>query len=342
VNEGGTVAAAAGKASPSLWRQELAAAIRTPEALLAALALPAGLLAGAQAAAGLFPLLVPAGLLARMRRGDPDDPLLRQILPLAAEAAAQPAGFCADPLREAGCQPVPGLLHKYRDRVLLVAHGSCAVHCRYCFRRHFPYREGGRGPRWWQAVCAWLAAHGEVEEVIWSGGDPLLLGDRVLAAQAGAVAELPHIRRLRWHSRVPVVLPSRIDAGLCAWLAAIDRVKTVVIHANHPAELDAAVAGACARLRAAGCLLLNQSVLLRGVNDDAGTLAGLSRGLAAIGVQPYYLHQLDPVAGAAHFAVDDARAAELMRALHGRLPGWLLPRLVRELPGEAGKTPLPW
>jgi EF-P beta-lysylation protein EpmB len=338
----GTLAAESGKTSDRSWRSLLATAIREPAALLAALDLPADLLPAARRAAAGFPLLVPEPFLARMRPGAIDDPLLRQVLPLAAEDEPQPAGFGIDPLQEAGRQPVPGLLHKYRDRVLLIGTGVCAVHCRYCFRRHFPYQEVPRQGRWWEPALAYVAAHPEIREVIWSGGDPLLLPDDQLAAQAADFATLPQIERLRWHSRLPVVLPQRIDAACCAWLAGLPLTRTVVIHANHPQELDDEVAAACARLRAAGCLLLNQSVLLRGVNDAAPTLAALSRRLAGIGVQPYYLHQLDAVAGAAHFLVDDQRARGLMRALHAELPGWLLPRLVRELPGEAGKTPIPW
>lgn len=337
--EGGTLAVAGADASGPRWQRLLAEAIRDPAELLALLALPAALLPAARRAAAGFPLLVPRGFAALMRPGDPADPLLRQVLPLAEEDA--PAdGFTADPLHESACGAVPGLLRKYRGRALLVATGACAVHCRYCFRRHFPYADLPRGARWWRPALAALAADPDCHELILSGGDPLTLPDAQLAALAADAAAVPHLARLRLHTRLPVVLPERIDAGAIGALTATRLTCTVVIHANHARELSPAVAAACARLRGAGCLLLNQSVLLAGVNDDAGVLAGLSERLAACGVTPYYLHQLDRVAGAAHFAVSDRRARALHRQLHAALPGWLVPRLVREMPGEPGKTAL--
>lgn len=339
---GGTVAGASDLASGGSWRQALAAAVRDPARLLAAVDLPAELLPAARRAAASFPLLVPWSYVARMRRGDPADPLLRQVLPLDAELAPQPSGYGTDPLQEEDCQPVPGLLHKYADRVLLVGTGACAVHCRYCFRRHFPYQATQRRGPWWAPAVEYVRARQQVHEVIVSGGDPWTLSDAVLAAQARAFAGIGHVQRLRWHTRLPVVLPARVDAALCTWLAQLPVTRCVVLHANHANELDDAVAAACARLGAAGCRLLNQAVLLRGVNDSVAAQAALAERAVAIGVQPYYLHQLDPVAGAAHFAVPDAQAVALMQALHARLGGWLLPRLVREEPGRPGKTPIPW
>lgn len=340
VGGSGTLAGVGQDASaPAPWRQGLAAAIRDVDELWRVLALPPALLPAARAAAQGFPLLVPRGFAAQMRPGDPADPLLRQVLPLGEELAEVP-GYTADPLHEANCGAAPGLLSKYRGRALLVATGACAVHCRYCFRRHFPYDGLPRGAAWWEPALAALAADPDCHELILSGGDPLTLPDAQLAAIAAGAAAIPHLQRLRIHTRLPVVLPERVDAALTAWIAACRLSPVVVIHANHPAELSPAVAAACARLRAAGCLLLNQSVLLAGVNDDAGTLEGLSERLAAIGVAPYYLHQLDHVAGAAHFAVPDARARALVAELHARVPGYLVPRLVREEPGAPGKTPL--
>lgn len=325
--------------APPPWRQGLAGAIRDVDELWRILALPPALLPAARLAAKGFPLLVPRGFAALMRPGDPTDPLLRQVLPLGDELATVP-GYSADPLHEADCGAAPGLLSKYTGRSLLVTTGACAVHCRYCFRRHFPYDGLPRGTAWWEPALAALAADPDCHELILSGGDPLTLPDSQLAAIAAGAAAIPHLQRLRIHTRLPVVLPERVDVVLCAWLAACRIRPVVVIHANHAAELSPAVAAACDRLRSAGCLLLNQSVLLAGVNDDIDVLAALSERLAAIGVAPYYLHQLDRVAGAAHFAVSDQRACELVAALQARVPGYLVPRLVREEPGAPGKTPL--
>src|SRR5690606_36754155 len=218
-----------------------------------------------------------------------------------------------------------------------VATGSCAVNCRYCFRRHFPYSEETAAAAGWRDAVAAIAADAGIDEVILSGGDPLSLSTSKLAQLTDALAAAPHLRRLRIHSRLPVVLPERIDGGLLAWLGALPWPVTVVVHANHANEFDQSVDGAMARLRAAGATLLNQAVLLRGVNDNADALADLSeRGFQA-GVLPYYLHQLDRVAGAAHFEIPDARALELHAALRRRLSGYLVPRLVREVAGDASK-----
>ncbi len=331
-------------ASPARWQRLLAQAVRDPAELLRLLNLPADLLPPAAATAG-FPLLVPRGFLARIERGNSNDPLLKQVLPAAAEALTVP-GFAADPLAEhdacgrAGSSAVPGLLHKYRNRVLLVTTAACAVHCRYCFRRHFDYRTLPMGSAWWKPALAAIAADPAIDEVILSGGDPLTLPDAHLAALAADIRALPQIRRLRLHTRLPVVLPERIDNALLAWLAQPGPTPVVVIHANHPHEIATDVAAACQRLRGAGVLVLNQSVLLAGVNDRATTLAELSLKLFDAGVLPYYLHVLDRVAGAAHFLVDDDRAVALHRELAALLPGYLLPRLVREVAGEPSKRTL--
>lgn len=339
VVEAGTVAGDGPDASGAPWTALLAQAIREVDELWRVLALPAALLPAARTAAAGFPLLVPRGFAALMRRGDPADPLLRQVLPLGDELASPP-GWTADPLHEADCSAAPGLLRKYRGRALLVTTGACAVNCRYCFRRHFPYDGLPRGRRWWTPALAALAADPDCRELILSGGDPLTLPDAQLAMIISDAAAIPHLSRLRLHTRLPVVLPERVDAGLLAAITGTRLTPVVVIHANHPAELAPAAAAACARLRAASCLLLNQSVLLAGVNDDVAILAGLSERLVALGVTPYYLHQLDRVAGAAHFAVDDQRARALLIDLQARMPGYLVPRLVREEPGSPGKTPL--
>ncbi|HET6633111.1 MAG TPA: EF-P beta-lysylation protein EpmB [Rhodanobacteraceae bacterium] len=286
-----------------------------------------------------FALRVPRGFAARMRRGDPDDPLLLQVLPQLAEQA-DVAGFASDAVGDLGARAAHGVLHKYHGRVLLIASGTCAINCRYCFRRHFPYADEIAAAGQWREALDYLRGHPEVDELILSGGDPLALSNAKLR---DLTAALPHgaLRRLRIHTRLPVVLPERVDAGLLDWLRALPLRVVVVVHANHCNELDGSVADACRRLREAGATLLNQSVLLRGINDSAAALAALSRRLFDdCGVLPYYLHQLDRVRGTAHFEVDDVRARALVEALRGELPGYLVPRLVRELPGEPAKTPL--
>jgi EF-P beta-lysylation protein EpmB len=328
--------------SPSIqfdptWQQALADAITDPLELCRLLGLDPALGAAALAAAHDFPLRVPRGYVARMRHGDPRDPLLLQVLPGAAELL-QKADFASDPVGDLNSSAAPGLLHKYQGRALVVATGACAVHCRYCFRRHFPYAEQSALRQGWQPVLARLRAEPQIQEVILSGGDPWSLSDRRLAQLTDALQALPHVRRLRVHTRYPVVLPERVDAGLLDWLAGIELQKVVVIHANHANEIDADVRRACADLGTAGATVLNQSVLLAGVNDSVAALADLSESLFAARVLPYYLHLLDKVQGAAHFDVDERRALDLHRSLAARLPGYLVPRLVREVAGAPAKT----
>lgn len=316
-----------------LWRD----AIRDPRELLELIGL--GELAGrisASAAAG-FPMRVPRGFAARMRHGDPADPLLRQVLPVLDEDLLLP-GFSLDAVGDGAARGATGVIHKYQGRALLIATGSCAVHCRYCFRRHFPYADETAAAGQWQEAIDYLRANPEVDEVILSGGDPLSLSTAKLAELGAWLATLPQIRRLRVHTRLPVVLPERVDGELLDWIAGLPWPVALVIHANHANELDAQVARAIADLRAAGVQVLNQAVLLRGVNDEATALIDLSMRLFDIGVLPYYLHQLDRVSGAAHFEVDDARARELHRAMQARLPGYLVPRLVRDVPGKDSKS----
>jgi L-lysine 2,3-aminomutase len=286
-----------------------------------------------------FALRVPRGFVARMRRGDANDPLLLQVLPRAAELGEVP-GFTRDAVGDLDARKARGVLQKYRGRALLIATGSCAINCRYCFRRHFPYGEETAAANRWHDAIAEIRADGSIEEVILSGGDPLSLSTAKLAELSAALATIPHVKRLRIHTRLPVVLPERIDAAFLGWLGALPFRCVVVVHANHPNEIDASVAAACSALTGVGATVLNQSVLLKGVNDDADVLAALSERLFDAGVVPYYLHQLDRVAGTAHFEVDDRRARALIRALTARLPGYLVPRLVREIAGEPSKTPL--
>ena len=321
------------------WRQNLRDAITDARELLALVGLPQlaeTLPVGGEAG---FPLKVPRGFVARMRHGDPHDPLLLQVLPQLVELD-HTQGFGDDAVGDLDAVAAHGVLHKYEGRALLIAAGSCAVNCRYCFRRHFPYAEELAAAHAWREAIDCLAKDTSIGEVILSGGDPLVLSTQKLTDFTNALCGLPHVIRLRIHSRLPVVLPERIDGTFCGWLSALSLQRVVVLHANHPNELDASVGAACARLREAGATLLNQSVLLRGVNDQAGTLLELSERLFALGVLPYYLHQLDRVRGAAHFEVPDARARELVGTLRARLPGYLVPRLVREVPGENAKRPL--
>ena len=281
-----------------------------------------------------FPLRVPRAFVRRMRRGDPRDPLLLQVLPRREERRAV-AGFVSDPLQEGAAVLAGGVLQKYAGRVLLLAAGSCAVNCRYCFRRNFPYAEH-RLPIVQESLQA-VQDDPSVTEVIVSGGDPWMLTDDHFARLVDAVERIAHVRRLRVHTRLPVVIPSRVTPRLVARLAESRLATMVVLHVNHGNEIDAALAAAVERLRAGGVSTMNQSVLLAGVNDSVDTLAELSQSLFDMGVLPYYLHMLDPVAGAHHMLVEDAQALALHEGLRERLPGYLLPRLVREVPGAASK-----
>ena len=319
------------------WQRELADAVRDPGELCRLLAIDLPLADEARRSAAGFPLLVPRAFVARMRKGDRHDPLLLQVLPVAAERQVA-AGFSADPLAEAAALAAPGLVQKYAGRALVLATGACAINCRYCFRRDFPYAESGATRAGVEAAVDAVAADPTIHEVILSGGDPLLLDDERLGRLVERIEAIPHVRRLRIHSRLPIVLPTRVTESLTAILAATRLATVMVVHANHPAELDAAVAAALARLAAARVILLNQAVLLAGVNDSVAVLATLSERLVEIGVLPYYLHLLDRVQGTAHFEVSEDAAKCLHEALRARLPGYAVPRLAREVPGEPAKV----
>ena len=324
-----------------LWQHELRQAFGRPQDLLAYLELDPALPALAAGMLRDFPLRVPRGFAARMRKGDPRDPLFLQVWPSTQEAVVTP-GYVVDAVGDLPRVREAGLLHKYQGRVLLVATGACAVHCRYCFRRHFPYSEQLAARDHWAAALAEIAADSSIEEVILSGGDPLSLSDDKLAELVARLDAIPHLQRLRIHTRQPIMLPERIDERLLAWLDRT-RLQTVfVLHANHAAELDDSVRRALLPLRERGIALLNQSVLLRGINDDATTLASLSKRLFECGVLPYYLHLLDRVQGAAHFDLPEDDAQRLMRVLSSQLPGYLLPKLVREIAGAPAKTWIAW
>jgi EF-P beta-lysylation protein EpmB len=320
------------------WRQLWRESVTDPAELLGLLGLPelAGHLPSDDAG---FALRVPRGFVARMRHGDRHDPLLLQVLPQLAELEQVP-GFVSDAVGDIDARVAQGMLHKYHGRALLIASGSCAINCRYCFRRHFPYGEEIAAAGQWRQALTQLREDPSIRELILSGGDPLALTTAKLTELSAGLAELPQVTRLRIHTRLPVVLPERIDTAFTDWLSALPLQKVVVLHVNHANELDASVDDACARLRAAGATLLNQAVLLRAVNDSVPALETLSERLFAAGVLPYYLHQLDRVQGAAHFEVDDARARALVEQLRQRLPGYLVPKLVREVSGDAAKRPL--
>jgi EF-P beta-lysylation protein EpmB len=271
-----------------------------------------------------------------MRRGDPVDPLLRQVLPVDREMIAV-VGFTADPVGELSSPPVASVLHKYRGRALVMVTGACAIHCRYCFRRHFPYFDHAAAGHL-EAAVARIAADPGITEVILSGGDPLTVPDLRLEGLVRSLAAIPHVRRLRIHTRFPIVLPQRVDTKLVSWIGDLRVPVVVVVHANHANEIDDEVRRALAALDAAGATLLNQAVLLAGVNDSADALANLSEALFDAGVLPYYLHMLDPVEGAAHFEVSEDEARRLQIELTNRLPGYLVPRLVREVEGTPAKV----
>ncbi len=319
------------------WQEQLADVLTDLPELLATLRLDAAQLGLSEAALRDFPLRVPRPFLARMQVGDPRDPLLLQVLPQTAELLESP-GYSHDPLGEATVNNQRGLLHKYQGRVLLIATQSCAIHCRYCFRRHFPYADNRPGRAQWQDAFRYIADDATITEVILSGGDPLASSNTYLQWLVDTLLAIPHVRRLRIHTRLPIMLPARVDNALLHMLGKRRQQVVMVLHANHANEFDASVDEACSRLRAEGIQLLNQSVLLKGINDSADALCALSERLLAAGVLPYYLHMPDKVQGTTHFDVTDDAALTLMQVMHERLPGYLVPRLVREESGKPGKV----
>lgn len=321
------------------WQAELAQAVRSPQELLALMELSNHPQVASEATRRQFPLRVPRGYIARMRKGDPNDPLFRQVFPFIAEDQISP-NFSLDPVGDLAAMPSPGVLQKYAGRVLLITTGACAIHCRYCFRRHFPYVDHNPAQAHWGQALRYIAQDPNIREVILSGGDPLTLADRRLAELAQTLATISHVKRLRIHTRLPIVLPERVDIHLLQWLEGTPLQKVVVIHANHANELDDRVVAALDELSRVGCRLFNQAVLLRGINDGVNALCDLSESLFDAGVIPYYLHLLDKVQGAAHFEVDTATAQHLHQALRARLPGYLVPLLVQEQAGALSKLPL--
>jgi EF-P beta-lysylation protein EpmB len=314
-------------------------AVRDVGELCRLLDLPPEFAVDAKAASRQFRLFVPRGFVARMRPGDPADPLLRQVLPVGNEIFDVP-GFFADPVGDEAAERLPGLLQKYHGRALLITSGACAVHCRYCFRRHFPYQETPRSIDDWRPAIDEIAADTSLHEIILSGGDPLTLVDRALGELIEGLAQIRHLRRLRIHTRLPIVIPERVTDELIDTLCGCGMTPIVVVHANHVNELDAHVAAAFAKFSDAGIVVLNQAVLLAGVNDSVCTQAALCERLVDLRVIPYYLHQLDRVAGAAHFEVPVATGKHIISELRSRLPGYVVPRYVHEVAGAVSKIEL--
>jgi EF-P beta-lysylation protein EpmB len=319
------------------WQTALANAIKDPNELLAQLGLTDRLDAIDDTVLKQFPLRVTQSYINKMRHGDPLDPLLRQVFPLIDEGITH-ENFVSDPVGDQLAITSPGLLQKYHGRALLLTTGACAIHCRYCFRRHFPYNDSNPLASQWQQTLVTLKQDKSINEIILSGGDPLALSDNKLARMVSELELIPHIKRLRIHTRLPVVLPERINDSLLSWIKTTRFQVVMVIHANHSHELTQAEAQALKSLALADVQLLNQTVLLKGINDSVEALTNLSERLIEVGVLPYYLHLLDPVAGAGHFDVTEKIGTELIKQLRTKLSGYLVPRLVREQQGENSKT----
>ena len=335
-----TLAAAVSPVAYSLppldWKSELAQSLKSPADLAAYVQVPLASLPVAGESLKQFPLFAPRPYLDRVVKGDPSDPLLLQIWPHKDEDVAV-RGFSQDPLGESEAAKSPGVLQKYAGRALLVVTGACAIHCRYCFRRHFPYQETPRGLPAWRLALETLRGDSSVQEVLLSGGDPLTLVDESLAEWFSLLEEMPHLKRLRIHTRLPVVIPQRVTQHLLKLLKETRLDTVMVLHINHPAEIDGGVEQAISSLRDSGALLLNQAVLLKGVNDHVKTLAELCQRLVELRVMPYYLNQLDRVQGAAHFEVEESKGLQIMEQLRAILPGYAMPRYVKEIPGAASK-----
>jgi EF-P beta-lysylation protein EpmB len=321
----------------SSWQKLLSQAITDPLELLKILKLEAAFSADMLNAAKKFSLRVPHGFVERMEKGNLNDPLLKQVLPISEELLPTP-GYGADAVGDKLAIKRPGLIQKYHGRVLFTLTSSCAINCRFCFRREFPYADNNPGQAGWQEAIDYIAADASIQEVILSGGDPLMMPDKILAKLSEKLAAIPHLKILRIHTRLPVVLPERITDELIAWLSRSRLQPVLITHINHPNEINDVLAQAISKLRDAKVTLLNQSVLLKDINDKATTLIELSKKLFSMGILPYYLHLLDKVTGSAHFDMPETEAKKLWEAIHHQLPGYLVPRLVREEAGAAAKT----
>lgn len=318
------------------WLADLALSFNDPIALLEFLELPKADFEQAIQARKLFPLRVPKAFAEKMQKGNPNDPLFLQAMS-SADEFLQADGFSKDPLEEQQAA-APNLLHKYHNRLLFMLKNSCAINCRYCFRRHFPYNEVKSGKASWQQSLDYIREHSELEEIILSGGDPLMAKDHEIDWLLNELEQIPHIKILRIHSRLPVVIPNRITDELCERLKQSRFNVVLVNHINHANEMDAIFADKMQKLKQAGVVLLNQAVLLKNINDNAQTLKALSDKLFECGILPYYLHLLDKVEGASHFYVSDEKAGDIYRELQRITSGYLVPKLVREIGGEPNKT----
>ncbi|WP_206483273.1 EF-P beta-lysylation protein EpmB [Thalassotalea sp. G2M2-11] len=320
------------------WQKELANVVTDPKTLLQMLNIAPEKYLQHFSARKLFPVRVPQSFIGRMNQGDINDPLLKQVMPLSDEFI-ETDGFSLDPLAEHDTV-AEGLLHKYKHRVLMIVKAGCAINCRYCFRRHFPYQDNSPNKQRWQHALTYIAAHKEINEVIFSGGDPLMASDAHLSWLVKQIELIPHVTRLRFHTRMAIVIPQRITDEFVSLLQQSRLKATIVFHINHANEIDSSVRTAIEPLKAARIPLFNQSVLLKGVNDNVDTLCQLSEQLFDSGIQPYYLHLFDKVQGVAHFNINDEKAQSIVKAMMARLPGFLMPKVVREIAGEANKTPL--
>lgn len=322
------------------WQSQLSDLITDPQELLSLLQLsPEQLLSGAILASEQFKLRVPRAFVGKMKVADPFDPLLLQVLPHHLELENHPE-FVTDPLGEEQANQQPGVLHKYKSRFLLTLTGACAVHCRYCFRRHFPYQDNLPKNEDWLNIKQYIESQPDINEVILSGGDPLTLTNRRLQSWIERLESLPQIKFLRIHSRVPIVIPNRVDEALISILKNSRLRIILVVHSNHASELDDFTCRTLNTLVNHQMTVLNQAVLLRGVNDSAQVLVDLSYRLFDAGVMPYYLHVLDKVKGAHHFDLMPQDIDLIYKEVLANLPGYLVPKLVREIAGEKNKTPL--
>ena len=322
--------------SKKIWQKHLKESIFDPDELFAYLSLDQEF-AAALEIKNNFPLKVTREYASRIKKNDINDPLLKQILPGGSDLDIV-SGYSLDPLLEKDFIRAPGLLHKYHGRVLVTITGACAIHCQYCFRQNFPYEENTPSRSGWKKIIDYISSDSSISEVIYSGGDPLMAKDSLLADLTAQLGAIKHLKRLRIHTRLPVVLPQRICESFFDWIDSVELQKVIVLHINHPNEIDAHVARAIRSLKEHEITVLNQSVLLRGVNDSAGVLAELSEKLFSCGAMPYYLHMLDKVKGAEHFDLEEKEALKIYSELRKLLSGFLLPRLVREVPGESSKV----
>lgn len=320
------------------WQKELANVITDPKELLTNVGIQPQRYLKHFSARKLFPVRAPRPFVSRIEKGNINDPLLRQIMPLS-EEFVQTKGYLLDPLQEHDTV-AEGLLHKYKHRVLMVVKSGCAINCRYCFRRHFPYEDNSPNKHRWQHALNYIAQHQEINEVIFSGGDPLMANDEHLSWLINQIEQISHVHRLRIHTRLPVVIPQRITEKLVALLSQTRLKSTMVLHINHANEIGQDVIDAIEPLRRERIPLFCQSVLLKGVNNNAQTLCQLSEKLFDHGIMPYYIHLCDKVQGVAHFDISEEQAIEITRQMMAILPGFLMPKVVREIAGEANKTPL--